>query len=81
MYPQMFRKLFATLTQLGRIYGETGQYDQAWVQKLAKPERFSRTAARFWQWMYKTRFSRGYFDQQLQENGAYEQRFARPYAQ
>jgi hypothetical protein len=81
LYPQMFRKLFAALTRLGKTYGETGQYDQASIQKLAKPERFSKLAAHFWQWMYKTSFNMGYFDEQLKENGAYEQRFARPYAE
>lgn len=80
-YPQMFRKAFRSFTQLGKTFGETGQFDQALIQELAKPEKYSKLAARFWQWMSKTSFGTSYFDDQLKENGAYEQRFARPYVE
>lgn len=80
-YPKTYRKAFASFTQLGKIYGETRQYDRALVEKLAKPEKFSKLAALFWQWMSKTSFGTSYFDVQLKENGAYEQRFAQPYAE
>ena len=81
--PKMYRKVFEALHQLGRILGETGQFDQALVDKLAQPEKFSLPMRLLLQLIWRIQVNKGTspWDVQLKENGAYEQRFARPYAE
>ena len=81
VYPKMFRKTFAAFHQLGKTFGETARFDEALVLKLAKPERFSKPMAFLMQLLSKTKFGTSYFDAQLKESGAYEERFARPYTE
>jgi hypothetical protein len=79
--PDQYRKPFEILYQLGKAFGERGQFDEALLQELAKPERFPRILGPFFRVFLKTKMATSYFDDQLKENGAYEQRFARPYAE
>jgi len=79
MPEKMNRKLFETLRQLGKTFGKTGRFDQVLIHKLAKPERYPRVLAGLFKVLLKTRFARFYWDNQLKENGAYEERFARPH--
>lgn len=80
MPPEKNRALFETLHQLGEIYGHTGQLDPTLLKKLAKPERFPKVMAPVFRVLLKTKIAAMYWDNQLKENGAYERRFARPYA-
>jgi hypothetical protein len=80
MAPHGYRKSFDTLYQLGVMFGETGRFDEALLQELAKPERFPKILGPVFKVFLKTKMATSYFDNQLRENGAYEQRFARPYA-
>ena len=73
-------KLFEAFYQLGQVFGETGQFDEALVHKLARPERFPKILGPLFRLILKTRFATSYWDSQLEKNGAYEKRFARPYA-
>lgn len=79
--PKAYRKAFEGFRQLGECYGETGQFDQDLLHRLAQPERFSKVLGILLQLMSKTKLGTSYFDVQLKENGAYERRFARPYAE
>ena len=77
--PEKNRALFQTLHQLGATYGQTGQFDPALLERLAKPERFPKWMAPVFQVMLKTKMANRGWDNPLKENGAYERRFARPY--
>jgi len=79
--PQKNRALFETLRQLGAIYGQTGQFDPALLARLAKPERFPKAMTPVFKVLLKTGLASMFWDSQLKENGAYERRFVRPYAQ
>ena len=78
--PEKNRKLFEALQQLGATYGQTGQFDPALLEALAKPERFPKITVPLFKLLLKTKVANMYWDNQLKENGAYERRFARPYA-
>jgi hypothetical protein len=78
--PEASPPLFELLHQLGEAFGKTGQFEAALVRKLAKPERFPRVLAPAFKLMLKTKVATSYWDNQLEENGAYENRFAQPYA-
>ncbi len=79
--PKANQALFETLNQLGEALGRTGRLDPTLLQELAKPERFSRFAVPVLKLMAKTPFAKMWWNQQLKENGAYAQRFARPYVE
>jgi hypothetical protein len=81
VYTKMFKNVFEEFYQLGEFFGKTGQFDQALIQQMAQPESFSAPMRLFWRSMWKIQNSMGksYWDEKLKANGAYEQRFARPY--
>lgn len=82
MVPErMNRKLFAGLQQMGRALAERGQFDRVELQRLAKPERYPRWSIPLFKLLIKTGLLTMYWDNQLKENGVYEQRFARPYVE
>ena len=77
--PQMTRKLFARLERIGRTLGRTGALDARELRELAGPEWWTglrRPLLRFFSWLG----ARMYWNRKLQQNGAYERRFDRPYA-
>jgi hypothetical protein len=76
---KMTRKLFDTFYQIGLHFGETGAFDQDLIQSLAKPERYPRWMGPIFKIFLKTKFGRFYWDSQLTKNGAYDDRFARPF--
>ncbi len=80
MPDRMNRKLFAALNEIGREFGASGRFDPALLQKLARPERYPRWAIPLMSLLLKAGLGNIYWDQQLKENGAYGQRFARPYS-
>ncbi len=75
----MNRKLFDQLIALGQSLKETGQFAPDAVQKLAKPERYPAYLIPVFKLLVKTPFLATYWDNQLKENGVYEQRFAQPF--
>jgi len=79
--PDRYGKPFEMFYQLGVTFGETGQFDEALLQKLAKPERYPKILWPLFQLFLKTKLATSYWDNQLKGNGAYERRFARPYAE
>lgn len=83
VYTKMFKNVFEEFHQLGQHFGETGQFDQALVQKMGQPEKFSAPMRLFWRSIWKLQNSTGksYWDEKLKANDAYEQRFARPYVE
>jgi hypothetical protein len=49
------------------------------IRSLAKPEHYPKWSIPLFKLFLKTRFGKFYWDMQLKENGAYENRFARPF--
>ncbi len=80
MPPMMTGKLFRTLRELGHVYGSTGAFDAALVHSLAKSERFSWRGRLLLNVMAKLGITDAYWNSQLKKNGAFERRFAQPYA-
>ena len=70
-------RLRRTLVDLGRIYGETGGFDRDLVAMLAHLEKVSLLG--FWVTQIAMRLL--YWDPMLRANGAYANRYARPYAE
>jgi hypothetical protein len=80
MPPDMNRALFANLQALGKGLAENGGFDCKVLQAIAKPERYPAILGPVFQVMLRFPFAHAYFDNMLKQNGVYEQRFARPFA-
>lgn len=79
MPDKMNRKLFDQLIALGRSLRETGQFDPEGVRRLAGRERYPAYMIPLFKVLAKTPALAMYWDNQLKENGVYEQRFAQPF--
>ncbi len=79
MPDNMNRKLFEQLIALGRGLRETGQFHLDAVQKLARPERYPAYLIPVFKLLVKLPALSMYWNNQLKENGVYEQRFAQPF--
>ncbi|MEE8373037.1 MAG: NAD(P)H-dependent oxidoreductase [Dehalococcoidia bacterium] len=76
----MSNGVFKSFRELGRSFGETGQFDERIVAKLASPERLPAPMRWMFRVVLKTRFAYLGWNKHLKANNAYEKRFARPYA-
>ena len=81
MPEQMNRKLFDKLVAIGKTFGETGQFDVAQLRALAKPERYPAYLVPAFKALVKIPLFSFYWNNQLKENGVYDQRFARPFVE
>jgi len=79
MPANMTRKLFESFYQIGKVFGETGRFDPILLHNLAKPEYYSPLLTPVFKLFSHLPVASSYWDGQLKENGAYEQRFAHPY--
>jgi len=77
---KMTRKLFEAFYLIGKNFGKTGAFDPDLVKALAKPEHYPRWSIPFMKLFLKTGMGKFYWNMQLKENGAYDERFARPFA-
>jgi multimeric flavodoxin WrbA len=71
--------LFETLYQLGRGFGTAGHFDPALLAQLVGMEKVPGWMLPLLQILSRTPMVTGYFDKMLKANGAYEQRYAKPY--
>jgi hypothetical protein len=78
--PESASKVLDGFQRLGRTFGETGRFDPSLVQELAGPERMGAPLRLLVALLTRTKVGTAYWDNQLRGNGAYEDRFARPYA-
>ncbi|MCK5061443.1 NAD(P)H-dependent oxidoreductase [Candidatus Parcubacteria bacterium] len=69
------RKLLRSFYKLGKTFGETGEFDQQIVRKLAQPERL--TKFQFWRFNLLGKF---YWNTMLRKNKAFGKRFDKPYS-
>jgi len=71
----MTRKLFKSFYELGKAFGQTGEFDEQMIRNLAQPERLSR----FRFWIFRLAGHHLYWNPMLKKNKAFEKRFAKPY--
>jgi hypothetical protein len=81
LQPKMYRKVFDGFHRLGLAFGETGQFDEALVRKVAGPETFGAPTRLLLGLMVKSGLGTALWDKPLKENGVYEERSARPYVE
>ena len=81
MPDQANRKLFNTLQSLGVGLAQTGQLDSDLLPRMAGIERYPAILSPLFKLFVRTPLASWYWDSQLKENGVYDQRFARPYAE
>jgi hypothetical protein len=77
---KQFQKVLKSFYELGKDFGETGQFDKKLVAKLAEPEKIPTMMRLIVQLVWKIT-GNGYWDDWLKENEAYERSFARPYTE
>jgi multimeric flavodoxin WrbA len=81
MPPEMNRNLFDNLQALGAGLAANGRLDPTHLQAIAHPERFPTILGPVFQIFLRLPASHTYFDNMLKQNGVFEQRFARPFAE
>ncbi len=80
MPESMTKKLFESFFQIGKSFGETGRFDPVLLQALARPEKYPFFLGPVFKLLSLTPLLSFYWDGQLKQNGAFEKRFAKPYA-
>jgi len=75
----MNQKLFDTLRELGADLAKEGRFDQEKLKALAKPARYPRILAPLFKLILRFPKTQSYWNRQLEQNGAYDERFARPF--
>jgi hypothetical protein len=78
--PWMTRRLYERFYDLGETFGRSGELDPMMLRQLARPERLSLPMRLLYRLLDLTGVSGSYWNWMLKKNGAYDQRFARPYA-
>jgi len=66
--------------ELGKAFGETSQFNEKMVQKLAEPEKIPTLMRLLVRLVWKISGNE-YWDDWLKENEAYERSFAQPYVE
>ena len=77
---RMTRKLFDKIYRIGKDFAETGALEAGLLKELAKPERYSALSMALFGWILILSAKLLYWDPQLKKNGAFKQRFDRPYS-
>ena len=80
MPENMTRRLFTSLSEIGRTFGAAGQFDPAMLRALARPEHYPVIQMPLLKLIYGLLVNPLYWDSQLKANGVYDQRFARPFS-
>jgi hypothetical protein len=68
------RKLFNSFYELGKSFGETGEFNKQIVLKLTQGERLTK-----FQFLIFKLFGHNYWNYMLKKNNAFEKRFDKPY--
>jgi NAD(P)H-dependent FMN reductase len=79
MPEKMNRKLFEGLHEMGVDLALTGKFNEEKLKKLARPERYPRVLAPLLKLMLKLPMAQFYWNSQLKQNDAFEDRFAKPF--
>jgi NAD(P)H-dependent FMN reductase len=76
----MKKKVFTSFRELGRGFGETGEFDEQLVRKMAQPEKLPAVIRWVFRLMMLTPLANLGWNRQLKKNNAFAQRYARPYS-
>jgi multimeric flavodoxin WrbA len=79
--PEMNLNLFNNLQALGAGLAANGRLDPEILSHVAHPERFPTIMRPIFQIFVRLPMAHSYFDNMLKQNGVFEQRFARPFAE
>jgi len=77
----MTKKIFNSFYELGKVYGNSGKFEQTLLNRLAKPEHLSTLMSLFYNFGRLFGVVNVYWDKQLKENHAFKKRFGKPYIQ
>ena len=78
--PEATQSLFQDLEAVGVGLAREGRFDPQLLAHIAQPERFPAISAPFFRVFLRLPVAHGHFDAMLKKNGAFERRFARPFA-
>jgi multimeric flavodoxin WrbA len=73
------KNLFANLQAIGSSLATKGSFDTAALAAISHPEQFPRILGPIFQLFVRLPIAHSYFDEMLKRNGAFENRFARPF--
>jgi len=79
MYPNMFKKVFRLLNDLGKAYEESHAFDQDIVKKLGKPYELSKSMLRILLIVHIAGLDNLGWHRELKKNHALEKRLDRPF--
>ena len=77
--PFMVKKITGSFFKLGAVLAESGTFDRQIATKMAAPRVYSKFTI-FMMNLFVLKIANSFWNKQLNENGAYAQRFAKPYA-
>jgi multimeric flavodoxin WrbA len=80
MPDSMNRQTFMMIRKIGRVFGETGEFDPALLGQFARPERYPIVLAPVLNLIARMPLFSAYWDSQLKQNNAYARRFDQPYS-
>lgn len=81
MHPKMTEKLFSKFQRLGEVFGNCGEFDKETQSFLRKPYVLSRGKRFLFSILAKTGITNFYWNMMLKKNGAFENRFNKPYTE
>jgi multimeric flavodoxin WrbA len=81
MPPVMNQALFTALQTLGAGLAAGKRFDPGVLETVARPEKYPAILGPLFQVFLRQPVAHQYFDQMLKQNGAFDQRFARPFAE
>ena len=73
-----YKKVLESFYELGRVFGETGQFDDEIVRKLAGPEQLDGITRAIVKLVWRI-MGNPYWDDWMKENEAFKESFAQPY--
>lgn len=79
MSPMMTKKIFSQFHNLGKVYAETGLFDNKTSSKLREPFTFSKTKLNLFKAISKTGITNIYWNMNLKKNNAMHLRDNKPY--
>jgi multimeric flavodoxin WrbA len=77
---EQFQKLLDGFNEIGKVFGETGEFDQEMIRKFAGPEKLPGLMRFIVKLVWKIS-GNSFFDDWLKENNVLEESFAKPYVE
>lgn len=75
----MVKPVFKRMYNLGKIFGQTGEFNPDILSRLAKPEKLKGITLIITRWIISTRLATNYWDRHCKENGVFNKRYDQPH--